>query len=109
MFRETEMVIIRSLQAVAEHFDYARNCSEVFGYDIMYSDQLKPILIEVNTSPSLAADTEYDLVIKRRMVHDMLSLQGIDCTIPVESAVGMSCQELVRLFNADNEEAKTKT
>ena len=39
-------------------------------YDILIDDMLKPWLIEVNQTPSFAADTTLDEVIKRRLITD---------------------------------------
>ena len=40
----------------------------------MFDEFLKPIMLEVNASPSLSADTEEDSQIKKQMLHDGLSL-----------------------------------
>ena len=44
---------------------------ELYGYDIMIDDDLKPWLLEVNASPSLTADTASDHEVRTvRLVRD---------------------------------------
>jgi len=53
------------------------NCFELLGYDVMIDRELKPWLIEVNLSPSLACDSPLDLEIKSALLADTLNLAGI--------------------------------
>ena len=39
-----------------------KHCFEMYGYDVMMDDDLKPWLIETNASPSMSADTPEDRV-----------------------------------------------
>ena len=54
LFREIEEVVIYSLLAVQKVMIQDKHCFELYGYDIMISSDLKPWLIEVNASPSMA-------------------------------------------------------
>ena len=65
-------IIIKSFLS-AEHHIFAAskktcihrtNCYEVYGFDIMIDSDLKPWLIEINLSPSLACDSQLDMKIK---------------------------------------------
>lgn len=51
-------------------------CHELFGFDIMLDENLKPWLLEVNISPSLHSNTPLDVSIKGQMVRDLLNLAG---------------------------------
>lgn len=53
------------------------NCFEVFGYDVMIDKNLKPWLIEINLSPSLAPDSPLDLEIKSNLMADTFNLIGV--------------------------------
>ena len=51
-----------------------RHCFELYGYDIVIEDDLKPWLIEVNASPSLSATTHSDRVLKGSLINDVLNI-----------------------------------
>lgn len=78
-------VIIKAIIA-GEHYVNAsvkknnlhrNNCFEIFGYDILLDSDLKPWLMEVNLSPSLAAESPLDLTIKANLLADAFNLIGI--------------------------------
>lgn len=53
------------------------NCYELFGFDIIIDSDLKPWLLEVNISPSMATDAPLDLSIKSNLIVDTWNLAGI--------------------------------
>ncbi|CAN0009254.1 unnamed protein product, partial [Heterosigma akashiwo] len=55
LFYEIQMIVIRSLHSVQPVMINDKHCFELYGFDIMFDDQFKPWLIEVNASPSLTA------------------------------------------------------
>ncbi|XP_028842945.1 tubulin polyglutamylase TTLL5 isoform X4 [Denticeps clupeoides] len=59
------------------------NCFELYGFDVLIDSNLKPWLLEVNLSPSLACDAPLDLKIKASLISDMFSLVGIACQDPL--------------------------
>ncbi|TKS67658.1 Tubulin polyglutamylase TTLL4 [Collichthys lucidus] len=67
------------------------SCHELFGFDIMLDENLKPWLLEVNISPSLHSNTALDASIKGQMIRDLLNLAGFripqkeDATAPCSS------------------------
>ncbi|RLW09993.1 hypothetical protein DV515_00002092 [Chloebia gouldiae] len=57
-------------------------CFELYGFDVLIDDTLKPWLLEVNLSPSLACDAPLDLKVKASMLSDMFTLVGFVCQDP---------------------------
>ena len=53
------------------------NCFDLFGFDILIDTELKPWVLEVNLSPSLATDSPLDLHIKGHLIADTFNLVGI--------------------------------
>ncbi|KAK3537762.1 hypothetical protein QTP70_017850, partial [Hemibagrus guttatus] len=62
---------------------HRNNCFELYGFDVLIDSNLKPWLLEVNLSPSLACDTPLDLKIKASMISDMFSVVGFVCQDPL--------------------------
>ena len=65
------------LQAMKKMQLHRNNCFEVFGYDILLDSELKPWLLEVNLSPSLACESPLDTTIKANLIADTLNLVGV--------------------------------
>ena len=54
------------------------SCFELFGFDVLLDDTLRPWLIEVNVACSLASSSPLDRRIKHFMMTDLLHLVGIE-------------------------------
>eukprot|EP00891_Asterochloris_glomerata_P009798 jgi/Astpho2/9798/fgenesh1_pm.00149_%23_31_t len=74
LFADIRMVIVHSLKACQNIMINDRHCFELYGYDIIVDDTLRPWLIEVNASPSLSATTPSDRILKSKVIHDTLQL-----------------------------------
>ena len=77
-FWRIQMLVLRSLFAVQHVMINDRHCYELYGYDVMIDDTLKPWLIEVNASPSLTANTKEDYDMKTSMLHDLFDVVSSD-------------------------------
>ena len=53
------------------------NCFEILGFDVLIDSDLKPWLLEVNLSPSLATDSPLDHTIKSTLITDAFNLVGV--------------------------------
>ena len=49
-------------------------CFEVFGYDVLIDSALRPWLIEINASPSMARENALDVRVKNAMICDTIRL-----------------------------------
>jgi len=56
---------------------HKNNCFELLGYDVLIDSDLKPWLMEVNLSPSLATESPLDLKIKSQLFIDTMNLISV--------------------------------
>ncbi|XP_068436335.1 tubulin polyglutamylase TTLL5 isoform X2 [Clinocottus analis] len=91
LMRQVEDLIIKAVlsaelqiaNACKMYVPHKTNCFELYGFDVLIDSNLKPWLLEVNLSPSLACDAPLDLKIKASMIADMFSLVGFVCQDPL--------------------------
>lgn len=74
LFSQIEAIVLASLKACQGVIINDRHCFELYGYDIIVDAELKPWLIEVNASPSLAASTPADRLMKAQVINDVLNI-----------------------------------
>merc|ERR1719162_1430149 len=53
-----------------------QTCFEIYGFDVMVDDSLKPWLLEVNIYPSLSSTSPYDKRVKSNLIADTFTLAG---------------------------------
>jgi hypothetical protein len=63
---------------------YRNTCFELYGFDILIDEDLKPWLLEVNILPSLSSSSPMDKKIKTSLMCDILTLIGIKPFKPEE-------------------------
>ncbi|XP_067843149.1 tubulin polyglutamylase TTLL4 isoform X3 [Heptranchias perlo] len=84
LWEQMKDVIVKTIIASESYVNsqmhlYVRNrytCHELFGFDIMLDENLKPWVLEVNISPSLHSNSTLDVNIKGQMISDLLNLAG---------------------------------
>jgi tubulin polyglutamylase TTLL9 len=67
-----------SLQAVQSIIIHSQNSFELYGYDVILDELLKPWLLEVNASPSLSATSAEDFRLKFDLIDDVLNILDFD-------------------------------
>uniref|UniRef100_A0A670JZ52 Tubulin tyrosine ligase like 4 n=1 Tax=Podarcis muralis TaxID=64176 RepID=A0A670JZ52_PODMU len=84
-------------------------CHELFGFDIMLDENLKPWILEVNISPSLHSNSPLDVSIKGQMVRDALNLAGflLPSTDDVASPSGSASSSTTSLNSVAKEKSKS--
>ena len=53
-------------------------CFHILGFDVLITEDLKPVLLEVNHTPSFATDTPLDKFIKKNLIKDTLNLLNVN-------------------------------
>lgn len=74
LFENINQLIVHSLKSVSSKIINDRHCFECYGYDIIIDSNLKPWLLEINASPSLAPTTEKDSILKNKLVDSILNV-----------------------------------
>ncbi|CAB3397999.1 unnamed protein product [Caenorhabditis bovis] len=105
-----EDIIVKSLLSIQNSVATASKTAlrfvgtnfELFGFDILVDNSLKPWLLEVNLSPSLACDAPLDSLIKTRLVADLLNLA---CIPLIERRIIDSLTPTLRMSN-ENDDAE---
>lgn len=92
LFADIQGIMLRSLFTVQKAIINDPHCFELYGYDILIDDQLKPWLLEVNASPSMTASTRDDYDLKYKLLNDTLDIVDLEgrFTTSTTSAGGAS-------------------
>jgi tubulin polyglutamylase TTLL9 len=95
MFLDVEELCVNTLLSVQKVMISDKHCFEMYGYDILIDETLKPWLIEVNASPSITADTIQDYDLKFGLLEDVYSVVDVEQKLghgvdgrPLEPTVG---------------------
>uniref|UniRef100_A0A7S0WWM7 Tubulin--tyrosine ligase-like protein 9 n=1 Tax=Chlamydomonas leiostraca TaxID=1034604 RepID=A0A7S0WWM7_9CHLO len=78
LFHNMQNLIIRALLAVQPAMINDKHCFELYGYDILIDQSLKPWLLEVNASPSLSASDTSDWTLKFALLEDVLDIVDLE-------------------------------
>ncbi|KAF7649172.1 hypothetical protein LDENG_00145900 [Lucifuga dentata] len=79
-------------------------CHELFGFDIILDNNLKPWILEVNVSPCLSSHTGLDVEVKGQMVRDLLNLAGF--LFPQKVNMTSSCSSYSSSTHRGNKKSK---
>ncbi|NXG38180.1 TTLL9 polyglutamylase, partial [Dromaius novaehollandiae] len=78
LFADMDNIFIKSLQSVQKVIISDKHCFELYGYDILIDQDLKPWLLEVNASPSLTASSQEDYELKCHLLKDTLHIVDME-------------------------------
>lgn len=101
LFDDINWCTVQSLKSVQGVMLSDRHCFELYGYDILIDDNLKPWLIEVNASPSLSATTVSDRIMKATVLDDAFSIVMPGGEIPDIKSPKLVCWQEGRGFSLD--------
>ncbi|KAL3659869.1 hypothetical protein V7S43_015171 [Phytophthora oleae] len=72
--RNIEEVVLKALLCGEDQIPFQVNSFDLLGYDILLDADLRPWLIEINSSPSMARDNDLDYQVKDAMMLDTLRI-----------------------------------
>ena len=84
LFRRIEDIIIKTIiaaentlfKAFQGSVRYRDSCFELLGFDILLDSNYNPWLLEVNTSPSFATDSQLDFDLKKEVLTEAFNIAG---------------------------------
>ena len=114
MMMRIEDIVIKTLisiehkvyKACEQHVPFRSNCFDLLGFDILIDSDLKPWLLEVNLSPSLACETDIDFKIKSQLVSEVLNLVGITGDLDRKPDPGVANPHLSKFAGVDQDQLK---
>lgn len=74
LFGDIQDLILKTLHAVQKIMMNDKHAFEMYGYDILIDETMRPWLMEVNSSPSLTAETPADYHLKFNLLEDMFNI-----------------------------------
>lgn len=77
-YQAIQDMIIKCLQSVAKTIINDKHCFELYGFDILLDENLKPWLIEINASPSMTANTPNDYETKLGLLEDVFTILDVE-------------------------------
>ncbi|KAK3578077.1 hypothetical protein CHS0354_006727 [Potamilus streckersoni] len=69
-------IVILTILIQAPQVPKVNNCFELYGFDILIDENMKPWLLEVNFSPALSIDCQVDTIVKKPMLHDLMKMMN---------------------------------
>jgi len=78
LFLDIQNIILLALMSVQKVMIYDKHCFELYGYDILIDDELKPWILEVNSSPSLSTENPADYQVKWCLLHDTMDIVDME-------------------------------
>ena len=77
LWARIKAIVNLTLLSIAAGIPDNGGCFELFGYDVMIDDALRPWLLEVNCSPALGCEEHADREVKEPLIGDLVDLLGM--------------------------------
>lgn len=85
IFKNCYDIIIKTILGAEPHIvkeldkmgNRQRCCFEIYGFDVIFDDDMKPWVLEVNCLPSLSSSSIFDKQVKTQLICDAFTLIGI--------------------------------
>lgn len=74
LWKKISDLCLKTLMVSEDSIPNQPNCFEVFGFDVIFDEDLRAWLIEVNASPAMAREHRLDEQIKEAMIHDTVKI-----------------------------------
>ncbi|XP_043552209.1 probable tubulin polyglutamylase TTLL2 [Chiloscyllium plagiosum] len=74
MWQRISNIVTMTLLTITPSIPSPPNCLELFGFDILIDENIKPWLLEVNYSPALMVDCNADVIVKKGLLYDLIDL-----------------------------------
>ena len=74
LWARIKAIVNLTLLSIAAGIPDNGGCFELFGYDVMIDENLRPWLLEVNCSPALGCDSNADREVKEPLIADLVDL-----------------------------------
>mmetsp|Transcript_13455 Transcript_13455/g.25936 ORF Transcript_13455/g.25936 Transcript_13455/m.25936 type:complete len:413 (+) Transcript_13455:154-1392(+) len=78
LFADIQDMMVRSLISVQQAIIQDKHSFELYGFDVLFDQDLKPWLIEVNASPSLTKSNREDHALKYDVLNDLVDVVDVE-------------------------------
>lgn len=103
---EIQEIVLKTLISVeptissnlSKYPTFRNNCFELYGFDVIIDENLKPWVLEVNVRPSLSSSSIFDKRIKTMLMCDALTLVGIKGYDKLEFSKASTTEKTLECF-----------
>ncbi|XP_062511137.1 probable tubulin polyglutamylase TTLL2 [Corticium candelabrum] len=88
LWQRITRIVMLTLLAQMPLVPLVHNCVELYGFDVLIDEQMKPWLLEVNFSPALHCDCRVDVMVKKPLLNDLIDLLGLRNVDKIPLGVG---------------------
>ena len=96
------MAVEPDIVSQLRHTKHRNQCFEIYGFDILIDQSLRPWLLEVNILPSLSSSSPFDKQVKSMLLSDTMHLIGYQIfdRKKISDEIKMQKKERLTVFQA---------